>query len=476
MNKNTYEANLREVSWSEFPGAYGPSFEMASHLLAASSREEDTAREAIGMVLGHVCHQQVLAPSAVPAARFLLQLAALREPVHHWLALQAVEQLLESSWMFREAFGFVPRRKEFAGKRPPLSGETLRWAREYDQLSEQLQALLVQHVPHLRGLLGSTDARTRAHAARVLGLVGTRDEASLKSLLAALAAEEDPTVRAVMILSAVLLARHMEPGQLENMPLRDWAASPLLDGAVGTVASLLLEPEQVLALRANSVRRALRAHRLDVDIFPWCDGSPAGLVAEALVLTQTANESIPQLMLEALRYWKEQPEPDEGVFQEWSEFEIIGERLVEQMFGECSGRREFLSREELSPAQRSFLSQLREFLPLIPGVHGLQASGIRSPRRDMPRLLSEVTGGMDQEMCWFWDGRRVSWPLWKWWHQAELVDGWSEDSCFVAREYVLDIMQRQLTPAQLTSAATDVVEGAYDIPPALWIGRVERLA
>lgn len=377
MNFAEFQLVAQGVDWRSFPGAYGETFNPAACLLAVASSDEDEAREAAGLLMGHVCHQGVLEESAVPAAGLLLQLTNVCAGPNAALALDAILWLAQSSWVQPRHFGFLPRRRE-----PSSTGEAAKnsaAAAAYDVCSGQVAAVLLAHVQVLVQLLKAEDERVRALAARLISILQSGDARTLQALSRAHALEPDRTVKAGMLLSLAVVARD---SQIDLGGLKE-SIGHGLDGILACIGRIVLHPPTWRELPLDVIAEGLRWPRLAGELFPWCDGSVAGLMSEALLLTKERSEPVAGLLVHALRHWRARVPQAEEQYQEWPDLEIVGERAVEAMLGQFFGQPQPLSRDALDVQQRRFLHELAAFAPEVPGFYGLRAAGIRSPRSDL---------------------------------------------------------------------------------------------
>lgn len=471
---------MSAVDWTGIVGTAGPAGEIPVALVAAARGEDAAGDEALGDLLGLVCHQGVLERAAPEVATWLLRATGIVGQPGPWSLLSGVEYLVSCAWAQPREFGFLPRRTGFGGAAAPSAGAAARAQAAYDELSARLLQHVESEAPALLGLLAHADPRTRGMAGRLLACCRGEDRRALLALEGALEREVDETVRAGLTVAlAWLSARDGAPaGPLVAGSRLALASSDGITQAGALVALLLLEPRECLRCREEQVRRGLRFDAAGVDPvrFPWSLGLVVDLVAAALVRSDAPDEQVIELLLDALVGWvAASPEPGGPV--EWRAQDVLLARLVPRVFPRALGRREYLDHEELSTSQRSVLARLVPYPPPALKAHALTAVGVRNLWRDADRLLGLASGGLDARMDGTWEEMPVRWPLWKWWHQAALVDRWrGPDHVTSARDLVLDAMERNLSPEAVFRAAEDAAAGAYDVPHAPLVRRVEALA
>lgn len=480
MDRTSFQKIVRAVDWKQLHGAYGAGFPVEEHLLATASADERAAYQALGKVLAHVCHQNVLAPAAPEAAACLLRIPELEEPAHAWVGLFGVVYLFASAWSTPRGFGLPPRLESFAGERPPQTPHERARQEAYDALSARLLEVLDAASDRLRALLTHPDPRTRAQSARLLALTDRDDEGVRRALAAAHDREADDAVRAGLLLA--LARRLSRTGSAGTEVLGRLHAAARSDGSlepIGAAAALLLlDPGACLAQHAGVLQAGLRfqtdeAPYLFLRTFPWANGRVPDLMAEALAGAAVPDEQALEPLLEAVADWSSRT--DEPEFEvEWSEQDLIAMRLLRRAFGGHLGRRDYLQASDLSPLQRSIAARLAP-LPIEGEIYG--PYGFRDLARDADRLLGRAQGGLDQELDGVWEDRPVRWPLWKWWHQASLVDGWDgRAEVTVARDLLVARVGRELAPSAIFRAAEDAVSGAYDVPHAPLVRLVAAVA
>jgi hypothetical protein len=298
--------------------------------------------------------------------------------------------------------------------------------------------------------------------------------------MAALDHEQEDAVRAGLV---VALACHgTRVGALEATAReragRSVEAAGALEPIGGVVGLLLLDPDYCLVHHRQALEAALRFPTNDAPYvllqkFPWSNGRAVDLVADALARANLPEEVVVEMLMDALFDWASRGNERECEV-EWDELDLIAMRLLYRAFRDHLGRHDYIQRGDLSELQLSILARLT---PLRIEGEVFDGYGFRNLPRDVNRLLGVGFGGLDQVLDGVWDRQSVRWPLWKWWHQAALVDRWDDSSkATTARDYVLAKMRRELTPSALFVAAQDAASGAYDVPHAQFVRLVAAVA
>jgi len=477
MKRSAYEQLVKKVDWTRLPGACGVSFPVADHLLAASSNDENTAGEAVGELIGHMCHQGVLEDGAPAVVTLLLQSTEIDEEIQRWIPLSGVERMANVAGRVRHQFGFLPGRSPFGGKYQLEGIKDIVTQGSYEALSEHLLDSVRKASPHLCKLLLDDDSRTRAYSVRLLGICGREDSFITDILAQAIDQEVSESVRAGILLS--LSCRAVCSGQICPRLLESVQHALNSDGAIehasAIVASLLTKPSEILANHLGVVREALLFEgEIDFLTFPWENGQLVGLVAEALSKKAAPEELVAEVLMHALEHWDFRHDSEPRMV-EWREEDLILTWLVFRVFAGHRGRRDYLERDELSPIQRTVLARVSRLMSL--DTRSFTEVGIRNLRSDADRLIGLSSGGLDERLDGIWESRRVCWPLWKWWHQALIADHhWDGRFMSVARDHVIAKMKRDLSPRAIFFAAEDAVSGAYDVPHAPLVRLVADVA
>jgi hypothetical protein len=468
MNRAAYKERISTVDWSRLSGAYGADFPTPRYLAVIASENEAAAYQALGELLAHVCHQNVLSMLAPEVASWLLKVSEIDEPVHPWVGLFGVVYLLGCAWFHPNALGVPPRPASFAGSYPPDTIKAINIENSYNEISARLLEVVEAATPRLCELLVDSNPKTRAQSARLLAVVSHADQIVAGALINALDHEQDDIVRAGMTVTLACLGTRT--GLLQAAALARahqlLEAPGVWDRIGGVVGLLLLDPDDCVIRFRHAMQAALRFHADDASYivlqkFSWSNGRAVDLVADALARASLPHEVVIEMLMDAIVEWaSQQEEPEFEV--EWHEVDLIAMRLLQRTFSSHFGRRDYIQRGDLSAVQLALVARLAP-LRIEGDVFG--GYGFRDLHRDADRLLGVGLGGLDQLLDGFWDSRSVRWPLWKWWHQASLVDGWNNRSnARIARDYVFAKMRRELSPKQLFLAAQDAASGAYDVP------------
>jgi hypothetical protein len=472
MQKTEYEQRLRAIDWGQLSGASADLF------LEIASEEEEAANRALEEVLGHVCPQDVLEDAAPEVAAVLIQALQISGLAYPEIVLRGLVDLMRAAWTWPRPFGFLPRTQMFNG-RPMDAKEVIAGEAAYDALSERLSNILTANLQVLCGLLHDNKPTARALAARLLALTAEMDSAKKgeEALDRAFKNESNETIRGGHLVSIAVIQRkfHRKDNQTLIRAEQAIRSQHTLAGVCGCTALLLLDAPQCLARHHSAIRDALTRERVSRLEFPWGDGYPTDLVAESLSISCASDEFTAELLIQALLHWIKQCQPDPTHPASWT-VQAISTRLTERVFKEHLGRRDFIVGRELSSLQRSVVAKLMEFAPPALPTYAFSYCGFRDMTKDGTRLLRLVEGGLDLEMEGVWEQRRVSWPLWKWWHQAKLVDSSLAGHPPSIRDYVLARMRRQLSAREIWAAATDAVEGGYDVPHAPFVRLVAEVS
>jgi len=278
MDRSSYQQVVRSVDWKQLPGAYGADLTLEENLLAAASADGQAAYQALGKVLAHVCHQNVLAAPAPEVAACLLRISEIEEPVFPWVGLFGVGYLLAAAWSMPRDF-FPPRPMSFAGEQPPQPLEILARQEAYDALSFRLLEVVEAATARLCELLAHPDPRTRAQSARLLAVGRREGESVRQALTAACDREEDDAVRGGLLLALACRLSRAEGAEAELLDRlrRAVASNGALESIGAAAALLLLDPGECLARHAQVVRAGLRfqsgeAPYLFLSKFPWSNG------------------------------------------------------------------------------------------------------------------------------------------------------------------------------------------------------------
>lgn len=450
-----YRAFRSAMDWSALAGAY-PEFDIAQELDALAASSDDEAEPHASRILGYACHQDVLEPSAPAVVQALLLLV---DEASGSAAMRLLLDFAYAAWTVPQPVGFHPLRFAFAGKRPATTPERIDRAIEYDRLCRAVQetfaagapllAYVVQHNPH------------RAPQALAIRLLALTQQAT-----AAVDALQNLAVSAA---SACIRAHARLALQASGESPDDAGTTGLLkhpDPVVRAAAAsaLLLQAEPANELNEDLLAPLLQLPTLDnADDFPWCGGSPGGLLADALVRSSLSMDFKIDVLVNAVAGWSSHME-DIFDFPEIRTADQIGERLFLLTFGGRLGRRDYLARDELSPEQVRVIQGVDSSLIMAsPG-----ACGIRDLEADRKRLLFEETGALDIVMTGRFASRIVAWPLWKWWYEAENYAKYAYPGNSAAagmRMRVHEHVREQLSLAQRSAAVADARSGAYSIPP-----------
>jgi hypothetical protein len=96
-----------------------------------------------------------------------------------------------------------------------------------------------------------------------------------------------------------------------------------------------------------------------------------------------------------------------------------------------------------------------------------RACGFRDLWADRRRLLGEESGALDRIVDGWWNDRRVRWPVWKWYWEAQNVDLYAfPGTAPGALERVRFLIRDALDAGALAAAAEDAQRGAYGVPAA----------
>jgi hypothetical protein len=480
MDNDEYERCVRAIDWHGSPGAYAADFPLVEWMIRIVSEDEKTAAEALQNVIGHVCHQDILEDLAPDVAGCLIKLLGAGGHVDPALILSGLLEMARAAWIYPVPFGFHPATHDFSS-RPLDHGREVAQAAHYDALSERLVGAYRSGLSLIAGQLTSERPEVRAAAGRLLAFAAGDDvgDVAFGWLQRAWEAESDVVVKGQhSIAIAIASLKHGGGDSVPAIPeipeilahAREGLGSPHeLERASSVCVLLLIEPDVALSKSRREIGEALRERRSDDGRFVWGDGYPAGLVAEALTAAPAPDDLVVEVLLDGLLDWLSRPRPtDEIVLDRWTP-DILATRLVERGFREHLGRRDYLTSKELSPLQKLIVAKLGTFPATALANYPFAWCGIRRLFADHQRLLGLTRGGLDVGMKGIWEDRPVNWPLWKWWHQARLVDVASSrgpEFPLTARDYVLQRMRRQLPPKAIWNAARDAVEGAYDMPHA----------
>jgi len=449
-------------------------------LASIATADEAGAYQALGQLLAHVCHQNVLADAAPEVGRWLLKAAEVDDSPHAWVPLFGIVYLLTSAWSRPRYFGFAPRPAAFAGENPPDLAKAVRARMMYDDLSNRLVETLNAAPLPLCRRLADADRRTRAQSARLLAVVTKEGASVAQALFAAVDKEDEDTVRCGLLLALACHAGRnvdLREAVVRRLRLAIKGAGPLerIGGAAGL---LLVHPKACLPEHFDVVRAGLcfqAKGRPDVLLqqFPWCNGRVVDVVSEALAQASFPDEPIVEILLDAIRHWGlRQDEPEYAT--EWMEQDLITMRLLQRAFRDHQGRRDYLQRTDLSPLQLSIVARLAH-LPIEGDV--FSSFGFRNLALDANRLLGIASGGLDIELEGMWETQVVRWPLWKWWHQALLADRWlGRPQPTLVRDHVLAKIGQELAPHVVWQVALDAVTGAYGVPHAPFVRLVAAVA
>jgi hypothetical protein len=258
---------LDAVPWGELRQAYGTAGEVPEHLRSIGSGDP---AKALGALDKGLWHQGTVYPATAAAVPYLAELTAVPDA-----AVRAgLLDLLRRIGTGRAAD---------------------------DEVTARCRAgVLAGSDAYLAGL-DDPDRAVRAYAAYLLGDLHERAGALTPAMLDRLAVEEDPTVRASLILALGELASRAQP----HLPAVPAALTPLLDAAAPderAAAAVALrwqrdrvaQPEGVMPVLFDSLGRDLPV----LDDLPVVDDDTFGFISAAL--GTDLGESLPYLV-EALR-------------------------------------------------------------------------------------------------------------------------------------------------------------------------------
>jgi hypothetical protein len=470
MTRDGFLAMVGTTRWSAYSGAYGPDYPLGNYLSDLISSDSGTVEQCLAAVLGHVCHQDVLEESAPPAARVML--AALDVPglEHSELVLTGLLDLLRAGWTAPLPFCSLPRTVEMN-----VLGSDLASDAAYDACSDAVMDVLREGNETLLRCL--RESRGPALTAWLLAIVAPPGQAATVARLLLDLAQEmpDPLLLAGFAFDLALLTGKTSKDyeDARKLALISTAGSHELERVLGVAALLFLDPEMAAATHAEAIEMALRMQPFVRTVFPWADGHPAALVAEALMRSSLPDGAVAEHLMTALEQRAamraETPQPLESGTRM-----AIATRLTERAFREHIGRSDFITARDLSETQRGLLRRLLPLAPPVLAAYPFGFCGLRNLWRDARRLLGEEHGGLDATLGGAWAGRPVTWPVWKWLHQARILDRGSANR--TAEDYVVSRIGRWMTASQIWEAAKDAADGPYQVQVGLLLPLIEERA
>ncbi|MGW9370884.1 hypothetical protein ACWGVR_12875 [Streptomyces xanthophaeus] len=210
---------LEEVPWSRFGHAYGSGQDVPEQLEGLRSPDSESAEWALRRLWGSVVHQGTVGSVAPLTVPFLVRLAA--DPsVHHRAQLLglAAAAARREHWGFgtRDTFLLVTPREEFCDN----NGYAMHWSIEASRDAVTADCDLVL------GLLHDPDPEIRASACYTLATASGETDSIAVALRAVLAIEQNPIVRASLVLAIAELGREHAESQAAT-----WAEALRTDSA-----------------------------------------------------------------------------------------------------------------------------------------------------------------------------------------------------------------------------------------------------
>jgi aminoglycoside phosphotransferase (APT) family kinase protein len=241
---------LNEIPWADLRHAYGPADEVPMWLRQLVSSDATKRQSAISHLNGSICHQGWICPATAYAVPYLIDL--LREPstperfdiLELLVDIAAADPLDDATWRHNP---YVPS-----------------WEVPEQVPFRDAHAAVAEGIPLYTALLDEAEPKVRMEAAMALCAFTERAEAHRSVLLGAFGREQDPAVRANLILALGMLAE-ATPAQWpffqrlfdqHESDLSRYAAAQVLaqlekdqapQAVVESLGAAMLDPSQELA-------------------------------------------------------------------------------------------------------------------------------------------------------------------------------------------------------------------------------------
>lgn len=290
-------SDLDTVDWAHLEHAYGSAEDVPDQLRALASPDADARQQAIHALYGNIWHQGTVYQATAYAVPFLLEL--LRTP-----AAQDKDAILTLLQHLATGSSYLDVHQDFAteSERKGTPEFQAQMRQELDWVRAARDAV-ARGLGLYGGLLLDPTPAVRMTAAYLLAVFPEHSENLTPLLWARLAADDDPRVRATIVLSLAALTWRMPAGLERFAALLAEGEQPLVRlGAAVALAGLAREaaPPATAQLLADAVAHPDPALAETYRELPWSQSGLLGDAANALAWLGSAGRPALPLLEQAL--------------------------------------------------------------------------------------------------------------------------------------------------------------------------------
>lgn len=415
---------------------------------------------AMGELLSITSHQDTLSPHADTIFENLCNIASQQiSDENKFVTLSGITEILGNTDLGRLGFGFRTKRESFKGKSYPYQANI-------DDLlvGTRIRSALKRASYSFRKLFLSDNPCLKSYSAFLLSQCGSATSDDALSISRCINDTGDPITKSSLAIASAYICQlnRFKNETIDEIFTRLSEHSETICSIGGTLARLISKKDNVSERSIIShLPNALSHPWISVEYFPWSTGFVSGVSAQAISLSHLDDDIVTDLLLGGLEHWTKSIR----VHSDATNIIEIAEHILRRFFWQNFAKTEYLEKTELTETQISVLKRAKKHIKQI----GTSADsyGFLELEKNIDLYISSKRTAIDKPIkAYYWcGGQVVSWPLWKWWNQANLYDEYQrKEEEGSAVDYTRKILNRELDIQTINDVLKEPKEKRYGVP------------